>query len=71
MYGSWTENVVLWRNFWGFISDLENVLMMYNYWVWAQSRIKNHPFGWLRFENWFFKLLNNDDKKCIKNSTVN
>ena len=31
MLGSWTENVVLLRHFF-------KVLMMYNYWVWAQSR---------------------------------
>ena len=28
MYSSWTENVVLLRNFSGFIWDIENVLMM-------------------------------------------
>ena len=31
---------------------------------------QNHQFGWVRFEI-FFRLLNNDDKKCNKNSTVN
>ena len=34
---------------------------MYNYSACAQSRHSNHPFGWLRFESRFFKLLNNDD----------
>ena len=28
---------------------------------------QNHTFGWVGFENRFFKLLNNDDKKCKKN----
>ena len=33
---------------------------------------QNHQFGWVRFQNnGFFKLLNNGDKKCNKNSTVN
>ena len=44
--------------------------MMYNFK--RKVDVKNHQFGWLRFENRFFiKLLNNDDKKCLKNSTVN
>ena len=29
--------------------------------------VKNHQFGWVRFENRVFK----DDKKCKSNSTVN
>ena len=28
---------------------------------------QNHLFGWIRFENSFFLILNNDDKKCKKN----
>ena len=43
MYGSWTENVVLWRIFLGFIWDILNVLKIYNYWVWAQVDFQNHP----------------------------
>ena len=35
---SWTENVELWRIFLGFIWDICIVLMIYNYWVWAQIR---------------------------------
>ena len=60
MYSSWTENVIFWRNFLGFIWDIKNVLMMYNYCVWSQSRLtklsiwlitfQNYPFGWLRFK---------------------
>ena len=30
--------------------------------------VQTHPIGWLRFENRFFFILNNDDKKCKKNS---
>ena len=34
--------------------------------------VQNNPFGWLHFENrCVFKSLNNDDEKCMKNSTVN
>ena len=32
--------------------------------------VQNRTFGWTRFKNFFFKLLNND-KKCKQNSTVN
>ena len=28
--------------------------------------VKNHEFGWVRFQNGFFKLLNNDDKNVNK-----
>ena len=33
--------------------------------------VQNRTFGWIHFRNSFFKLLNDDDKKCNKNSTVN
>ena len=26
--------------------------------------VQNRTFGWIRFQNFFFKLLNNEDKKC-------
>ena len=45
MYGSWIKNVVLWRTFLGFIWDIKNVLMMYNYWFWPQIQRSIHPFG--------------------------
>ena len=51
MYGSWTENVVLWRNFIGFIWD---ALMMYITEFEHKVDVQNHPFGWVRFENGFF-----------------
>ena len=70
MYGSWTENVVLWRYFLGFICDIKNVLVMLIAEFESKVNAQNHPFGWLGFENRFLKLLNNDDKKC-QNSTVN
>ena len=28
-------------------------------------------WGWIRFQNYFFKLFNNDDIKCKKSSTIN
>ena len=44
MYGSWTDNVILWRNFllgfnWHF-TDFER-----------KVDIQQHQFKWLRFEN--------------------
>ena len=33
--------------------------------------VQNHEFGWVRFQNRFFLLLNNDDEKYSKNSIVN
>ena len=69
MYGSWTKNVVLWRNFLEFIWDVQNVLMMYYYCkLSTKSTFKIiHLVGnVLRID--FFKLLNNDDKKCNKKS---
>ena len=37
MYGSWIEHVLtsIVEKFLGIISDIENVLMIYNYWVWG------------------------------------
>ena len=62
---SWTENVELWRIFLGFIWDIWNVLMIYNYWVWAQIRRSKSSLGVTFRESIFFllKLLNFDDKK--------
>ena len=69
MYGSSTENVVMWRNFLRFLKT-KKVLMMYNYQVWAQSRrLKSSIWAVTLWESIFLKLLNNDDKKS-KNSTV-
>ena len=33
--------------------------------------VQNHEFGWIGFQNRFFRLLNNDDKKINKNDSVN
>ena len=35
------------------------------------SAFQNHEFGWVRFQNRFFRLLNNDDENKLKNHTVN
>ena len=40
---------------------------MYNPQFELKADLQNHRFGWLRFESQIFKMLNNDDKKCIKN----
>ena len=46
--------------------------MMYNYGVGAQSRrSKIIHFGNFLENGFLFKLLNNNDKKCNKNSKVN
>ena len=38
----------------------------------GKVEVQNHQFKWVRYENqFFFKLLNNDDKKCKQNSMVN
>ena len=29
----------------------------------CRGAIQNHEFGWIRFQNRFFKSLNNDDEK--------
>ena len=77
MYGSWTENVVLWRIFFKDSFETHNTFYdVYNYWGWDQRRhVPNHLFGcWdvlLRSENRFVKLLNNNERKCKTNSTVN
>ena len=56
MYISWTGNVVLWRIFLGFISDLNNALMMHNYgvWVWVQSRRSKSSICVVTFSESFF-----------------
>ena len=72
MYDCWTDNAVLWRNVLGFIWDMLNVLMNYNYWIWVQSqRLKSFIWFCTFWESIIFKLLNNDEKKFNKNSTVN
>ena len=66
MYGSKTES----ENF--IILDIYNVLMMYIYGVWAQSRrSKSSIWVVMSWETIFLKLLNNAHKKCKKNSKVN
>ena len=79
MYGSWSENVVLWRIFLKLIRHIKrfddvNLLSLSaksatNKFI--QVDVQNHPFGWLSFENrFFFKLKNKDDSKCKIYSTV-
>ena len=63
---------MLWTNSSGLIWNIENVSTMLNYWVWSQRRRSKSCF-WVGTisESVFFKLLNNDDEKCNKNSAVN
>ena len=65
MYCNWTD-VVLWRIFLELIWNLKNVLMMENYWVWAQSWRSKSSIWVVTFrESIFLKLINNN-KKCYK-----
>jgi len=68
MYGSWTENVVLWRNFFlGYIWDLQNVLMMYDYWLWALSRCSKSLYWLVTFwESIFFNYKRTTTKNVKK-----
>ena len=68
MYGSWTANVVLWRIFLGIIWDLC---------IFFQEGRKFKLLNLHRlfiFKEWFWesvkKLLNRNDEKCSKNSTM-
>ena len=65
-----TDNVVLWRIFLGFIWEKWNVLMMYIS-LSAKSTFKIDHLGDYVLRIVFYKLLNNDDKKCNEISTVN
>ena len=56
MYGSWTENVALWRNFLGCIYPMRHLKSS----IWVVTF----------WESIFLILLNNDDEKYIKNSTA-
>ena len=72
MYGSWTENVVLWRNFLGFIWGIkkhfnDELLLKLS----AKSTFKFIHLGGYNIRIDFLKLLYNFDKKCKSNSTVN
>ena len=40
-------------------------------WVWEYSQHSKSYFWMYTFTEFFFKLLNSDDKKCKQNSTVN
>ena len=33
--------------------------------------VQNHEFGWVRFQNRVFKLLNNDDENYTKKLSIN
>ena len=37
----------------------------------CRGAIQNHEFGWIRFQNRFFKSLNNDHEKYRENSIAN
>ena len=65
MYGGWTEYAILWTNFLGFILDVWLLSLS------AKSTFKIMNLVGSVFRIGFFKLLNNDDEKLNKNSTVN
>ena len=69
MYGSWTENVVLWRNFLGIIWDLWDVFTVHI--CSARAQIQSLiPYRLFIFEGLFWELINNDDEKSSKYSAV-
>ena len=52
----------------GFILYILNVLKIYNYWVWAQSRRSKSSISMGKF---FLRILNNGNKNYSKISIVN
>ena len=73
MYGSWTENVVLWRNFLGIILDQWDVFMVYICSARAQIQSFKILMFILRddFENRFLKNNLITTTKNVVNSTLN
>ena len=70
MYGSWTENEVLWRIFLEFIWDLWDVFTVHICSARAQVQSLN-PHRLAILEGWFwksvlFELFNDDHEKCNK-----
>ena len=58
----------VWKTSFGFIWDILNFLKICKSWVWAQIRRSKLVLSeWIRFQNRFFKLINNDDVKCKQN----
>ena len=72
MYGGWTEIAVLYRQF---VSDSFETYQTFKRSIITEFEgkvdVQNDQFGWIRLRIVFFKLLNNDDKNCKQNSTVN
>ena len=73
MYGSWTENVVLWRNFLGIILDQWDVFMVNICSARAQIQSFKILMFILRddFENRFLKNNLITTTKNVVNSTLN
>ena len=58
MHGGWTEITVLWRNALGFVWDIPEFE--------HKVDTQNHQLGGYILRIVFFKLWNDDDKKCQK-----
>ena len=71
MCGSWTENVVLRKKILGFIWDIWNVLMMYNYWVWAQSRRSKSYIWIITFRDSIFLIIRERRRKMFRKFIFN
>ena len=66
MCGSWTENVARRKKNFGFIWDRWNVLMMYNYWVWAQSRRSKSYIWVVTFRDSIFLIIKERRRKMFR-----
>ena len=72
MHGGRTEKVVLWTNFLGFIWDIKKrIYDVFLLSLSAKSTFKIMNLGGNVFRIVTFLIINNDDKKCKPNSTVN
>ena len=67
MYGRWTENVVLWRNFFDSFKTYNDVELLS---LGAKSTFKIIHLGDYVLRIDFLKIIKyNDDKKCNNNSS--
>ena len=61
----------MWTNSFGFVLDIKMFPRCISTEFDHKVDVQNHEFGWVRFQNRFLKLLNNDNEKYSKNSKVN
>ena len=59
MYVSQNEYVVSWKKFRIHLRYIKCTITEFE----GKVDVQNHEFGWVRFQNRFFKSLKNDDEK--------